>query len=717
MTNLQGTKPFIQAPGPHLPPSQPEDDAINLGALFTTLWRGKWIIAAITCLAILLGGYYAYVAATPLYRSTTVVILDTQQENIVDLQSVVGGLSGETSEVNSEVEVLRARGLMGQVVDRLELTEDPEFNSVLRPVGTLDQITGAIRGALGLISDAAPLPPEEAERRTRDSVVSSLLDQVSVRNKPLSLVFEITAETESPEKSALIADTIAELYIRSQIQVKFDAMEQATGWLTGRVAELEAQLEEAELAVSDFSASTDLVSAAALQALERQLKEMRERIDMSQEAQIAAADRLMAMQLATTRDEKSAAADDGQLRRYLLRAESDPAMARAFDARFTQLLSRAELDVTRAEQQVAALQGSEQELTLQIRLQGDDLIELQQLTREAEAIRLLYEYFLTRLNETAAQQGIQQADSRILSNAVVPNGPSQPRKSLILAMSGILGLTIGMGLILLREARSNGFRTVQDLEAFTGYTVLGQIPQIPARNRKRALSYLSERPTSAAAEAVRNLRTSVLLSNVDSPPKVIVSTSSIPGEGKTTNSLALTQNLLGLGKSVLLIEGDIRRRTFSQYFDDLPKRGLVSVLGGEITLSDAVYRPADFAADILVGEKSTTNAADLFASDRFGNLMADMRTRYDAIIIDTPPVLVVPDARIIAQQADAVLFTVQWDKTSKAQIEEALRMFHSSGQRITGLVLSQISPKGMKRYGHGNLYGAYAGYGADYYAN
>jgi capsular exopolysaccharide synthesis family protein len=243
--------------------------------------------------------------------------------------------------------------------------------------------------------------------------------------------------------------------------------------------------------------------------------------------------------------------------------------------------------------------------------------------------------------------------------------------------------------------------------------VLGQIPQIPARHRKKVLNYLATKPTSAAAEAVRNLRTSILLSNVDNPPKVIVSTSSVPGEGKTTNSLALAQNLVGLGKSVLLIEGDIRKCTFQQYFDDIPDKGLVSVLSGDQTLEEVIFKTPILGADLLVGDKASTNAADLFSSDKFKALIAEVRDKYDTIIIDTPPVLVVPDARIIAQVADAVLFTVLWDKTPKEQVEESMRMFHNANQRITGLVLGQISAKRMKQYGHG----AYAGYGDEYYTN
>ena len=709
---------------PHreLPPQAPasqqtDDDVIDLGALFSTLWRGKWIILLITTVAVFLGGYYAYVVATPLYRATAVVILETNQEQLLDLQSVVGGLSGDTSEVNSEVEVLRARGLMGKVVDRLELVSDPEFNPELRLPGQVDQAKRYVKGLLGLIQPDVVLPQEEAVRRTRDKVITELLEVVTVRNVPQSLVFQVTAETESNRKSALIADTIVDLYILNQIEVKFDATEQATVWLSERLAELQMTLENSEIAVSEFSASTELVSVEGLQALERQIKELRDRIDTAEMNRATVVAQLAALEGAGSRSDQSMIADDAQLSRLLPRAENDPAIATAFVARLELVLQRKRLDLVRADQQLMALRSSEEELNRELSQQGEDLITLQQLTREAEATRVLYEYFLTRLNETSAQQGIQQADSRILSDAVVPTQASAPRKSLILAMSGILGLMLSAGLILLREMRNNSFRTAQDLERMTGYTVLGQIPSMPAASRRKVLKYLADKPTSAAAESVRNLRTSLMLSNVDRPPQVIISTSSVPREGKTTNSLALAHNLLGLGKKVLLMEGDIRRRTLHQYFDNMPDKGIVSVLSGEVSLADAVFKGAGFDGDILCGEKTSANAADLFASDKFNELIAEARNNYDAVIIDTPPVLVVPDARIIAEQVDAIVFTVQWDKTSKCQVEEALRLFHNSGQRVTGLVLSQISARGMKRYGYGGRYGAYSGYGAEYYTN
>lgn len=693
-------------------------DEISLLNTFGILWRGKWLIGLFALVMMFLGGYYAFGVAEPRYSATSVVILETQQANIVDLESVMGGFSGDMASVNSEVEILRSRSLMGKVVDRLNLTEDPAFNSALRPPSALGETVSWLRTRLGgSATSTSSLSPEEKTRRARDRAINSLLRSVTVTNVRLSYVFQISVTTDDPRKAALIADTIAELYILEQLEVKFEATQQAMEWLTGRVSELRIQLEEAEARVGDFSTSIDLISIDALQAQEVQLKDIRDRIADAQEAVVVAQERLAALQASSTFEERAASADDLQLTRLLPRVATDSEIASAFETRFAQVLARAELEVTRLEQQVVALEGSQAALEEQIERQGADLITLQQLSREAEAVGLLYETFLQRLQEMSAQQGIQQADSRVLSNAEVPLSPSAPRKSMILLMSLMLGLLGGMTYVLLRELRQSGFRTAEDLESFAGYSVLGQIPSIPARKRKKVLSYLLEKPTSNAAEAYRNLRTSLMLSNVDEPPRVILSTSCVPGEGKTTNSLALAQNFTGLGKKVLLIEGDIRRRTFAEYFANIPEKGLVSVMSGDISLEDALVKDDMLQASILAGEISSINAADLFASDKFRNLIARVRNEFDIVIIDTPPVLVVPDARIIAESVDAVLFSVKWDHTSKSQLTEALRMFHSSGQRPSGLVLSQINAKRMKVYGYGGQYGAYAAYGSKYYSN
>lgn len=679
-----------------------DDGTIDLGQIFSSLRVGWKTITIATILSVSLGVVYGYYLATPIFTAKSVVVLDTRKAQVVDLQGMMSGLTGESDELNTEVEVLRSRGLADKVVDELGLVSDPEFNGSLRPPSATSQV----KAYLGF--EGKPATPEAV----RSNVVTEFLKRLSVRNVPSSYVFEISVKSEDPSKAALIADTVARRYILNQIEVKFDATEQATAWLTNRVGELKSELEASEERLKAFNASTSLISEVTLTSLEAQLKDMRDRVAQVTEQETVVISRLESLKSATDMQARIEISGDAELRRL----QADEA---AFAARYVQVIARAELEAARATDQRKALEKSLQTLSEQASAQGDDMIKLQQLTREAEASRTLYEYFLSRLKETSAQQGVQQADSRMLSAAVTPAQPTEPRKSLILAMAGLLGLMAGVALVLFREATRSGYRTAQQLEEETGVVVMGQIPMIPGKARKDILAYLANKPSSAAMEAVRNLRTSVLLSNIDKPPQVIMSTSSVPSEGKTTNSLALAMNLVGTGKSVLLIEGDIRRNTLGQYFPtDRSAKGLVSVLSGDAKLDDVIIKNVALGLSVVAGEKSTINAADLFMSDAWSTFITQMRERFDYIIIDTPPVLVVPDARIIAQVADAVLFTVRWNQTSRVQVQEALRMFESLRLKVSGLVLSQIDGAQMKRYGYGGRYGgygAYSSYGAKYY--
>ena len=614
--------------------------------------------------------------------------------------------------------MFRSRELIGKLVDRLALTEDPEFNGLLRPEPEFS--VGKVRAWVKeLILGPEPEGPPPTEQAIRDAVINGALAALSISNVRQSYVFKITAVTESPRKSALIANTLAELYILDQLEVKFEATEQATEWLTERVGQLQVELEQSVAEVEAFNTGTTLVSPETLAALNRQLKDLRDRVVGADEAVTLAETRLAELQAAKaseTPDVMEEVAGDRTLTRVHKLLEDGGASARdTFDARFAQVVARAELERDRAVSQRDALAGSVDNMQSRITEQSADLVQLQQLQREAEASRLIYEYFLGRLKETSVQQGIQQADSRILSRAVVPNVPSAPRKSRILLLSAILCMMLGGGLVLLREMMQNTFRTAEDLAAITGYTVMGQIPKIPARKRAGVLKYLMDKPNSAASEAIRNLRTSIMLSNVDNPPQIIMSTSAIPGEGKTTQSIALAHNFSGLGKKVLLIEGDIRRLVFTNYFDLPGERGLLSVLSGDIALEEAIVHEPGLGVDVLKGERSSTNAADVFSSHRFTDLLEQARKTYDTIIIDTPPVLVVPDARVIGQAADATLMAIRWNATSKSQVQEALRLFEIVNFRITGLVLNQIDAKGMKKYGYGASYGAYGTYGKSYY--
>ena len=709
-------KARIEGPVPARPPAD-QGDEIDLLQLFGVLWRGKWVILFAAILVLVSGGYYAFAIAVPQYSATARLALQARDQQIVNLESVMSGVSTEQSAINTELEVIRSRGLLERLVTDMDLVQDPEFNATLRKPAALsrENLVNLVAPVLSISLPEEPVPTHEEIKIGTAQAVRGAISVSSQRN---TYLLDIKVTSEGRQKSAEMANRLAQIYLDDQIEIKFSATEYAVDWLSGRVTDLELELKQKDDAIKDLRAETELVSLEALEALNLRAKDIRERLS---EAQIAVAlanekvDRLG--ELAETEDIDAillALPDPSLLTISDAAQGGDGAAKRTFFERFNSLFERTRVNADRVIQQRDALKASYERIQEQIAMQNVDLVKLNQLTREAEATRVLYETFLTRLKETSVQIGLQQADSRILSLAT-PGQQVAPRRSMVLALSLILGGMLGAGIVLLRHVLHNGFRTAEDLEQLTGYAVLGQIPKIPIRRRDRLISYIRSKTTSASAEAVRNLRTSILMSNIDNPPKVIMSTSSIPGEGKTTQAIALAHNLSGLGKKVLLVEGDIRRRTFTEYFDKDPPGSLISVVSGEQPLAEAVLRDTDLGADVLMGDKSSINAVDLFSSEKFHAFIETARVAYDFVIIDTPPVLVVSDSRVIGQSVDAIIYAVKWDSTSQSLVKDGLRQFSSIGLPVAGLVLSQIDPRGMKRYGYGGNYGGYSSYGRGYY--
>ena len=220
-----------------------------------------------------------FFAATPVYTASTTVALESREQQVVDIENVVTGLSGDQATVNTEVEVIRSRELIERVVLDLDLVGDPEFNDALQeaPFISVDTAVNAMQAIIG--TGSAEDPPL-TDAAILDGVIDAVLERAQISNIRQSYVFTIRVTTEEAEKSAAIADRWALLYIDDQVRIKLEKTEQATTWLGERVAELQIELEQAEESLKSFSTNTDLVSPEGLVALNRQLKELRERRDM-----------------------------------------------------------------------------------------------------------------------------------------------------------------------------------------------------------------------------------------------------------------------------------------------------------------------------------------------------------------------------------------------------------------------------------------------------
>jgi succinoglycan biosynthesis transport protein ExoP len=594
---------------------------------------GKWVLVAGALAGGLLFALQAFLLAGPVYRATAVVILDTRSEEIIGAGAIVAGLSGEVTEINTEIEVLRGRELLGRVVDELGLVSDPEFNGALVEDPWTAQARRTVREAI-----LGP-PPPRGEGWEREATLSALQARIAVQAVPASYVFRITASAGDPMKAARIADAVAEAYIEGQIAAKAAAVDAATAALAGRVYELEAELVEAEARLAGMVAAQDALTPDDLVGLDRALTETRESL-LALEGEIAA--------LPQDGDSDAAA------RRATLVADEAVLTARA-----------------------AAMAASER--------------RIDQTWREVEVTRALYEDFLSRLKETAVQRELIRPDARVLSAAVPPAVHASPRRAQTMTMGVILGLVVAGGALLLREGMVRTFRSVEEVERATGRRVLSALPEMPGETGRDLLRALAERPLSPEAEAVRQLRTALALEPGGPLPGVIMLTSALPGEGKTTLAAALAQNLAAVGLSVVLVETDLRRRAFAAFFGTSRSDGIVSVIHAELGAEEAIFAADPWGFDVMAGITGTqAGLPDLLASDRFADVMAVLRTGYDVVLLDTTPLLTAPDAQIVGRHAEAVIHCLRWNATTREETRAALRLLHGIGRGPAGIVLTRV---------------------------
>lgn len=708
-----------------------EDSEIDLTAIINVLWRGKFWIILLATIGFILGGLYAFRVAVPIYPATAVIQLNNQRENVVDIQSVVSenlltGGWADSSRMSTEIIAMTSRNMMSKLIDHLDLMNDPYFNPKLAKMAMSESEKPSLisqfrprRFLASLFSkktDAVgPVIRSEADKTNalRNNIISNLAGTLSVNTIGDTYTFQINAITTNPVLSVNLANGLAAVYIQDSVDEKFNATEKASTWLSQKAAELKIELQESEQRIKEFNDGTNLISEENLTLLTIQLKDLRQRISALENDLKNSTSRYSRLSdLIKTGDLQSITEFSGDIRLAQLapRVESGITDRNTFDVRAQSVLKQIKSQMERSQKQLTALAGSEKSLGMKIEEQSDDLVELQQLQRDTQASGLLYESFSSRLKEISVQQGLLSPSSRLLSPAIQQR-KSAPRRPAIMMMALILGGMFAAVLLLIREWMNNTFRSPEALEEFTNYRLLGTVPKLKEKTRRGVLGYVTKNPASAFAEAVRNLRTSILLSDIDNPPQVIMSTSSMPAEGKTTLSLTLAQNMAGLGKKVLVLECDIRKRVFAEYFDIENRDGFIAVMTGEAKLEDTVYRPEDMGIDILIGEKSSANAADIFSSQKFEEFVKGLRKSYDYIIIDTPPVLAVPDARVVAQHADAIVYSVRWDKTQRSELKIGLAMFESVNMPVSGLVMTLLDTKQMKRYGYAGSYGYH--YGGD----
>lgn len=312
---------------------------------------------------------------------------------------------------------------------------------------------------------------------------------------------------------------------------------------------------------------------------------------------------------------------------------------------------------------------------------------------------------MSRLKETTEQEDLQTADARILSAAFVPSFPTGDMRNRLITIGGMLGGLLAIALVFWRDAMDETLKLPSELQELTGLPLVGSIPRSEnCGERYSVIAQFRQNPKSSMAEAIRSLRTSLLRPSDQNKPQVVMFTSSVPHEGKSTTAMLTALTSRQMGKSTLLMDCDLRLPAVANALDtDDTAPGLLSVLDGRASIADAIWTDPETGLHVLMTKPNEialpVNAADVLASKRFENLILELRKWYDLIILDTPPVLIVADAQILSMRVDAIAYSVAWKATPRGAVMDGLQQLAASGGPQPKMVMTLIDEAKASRYG------------------
>jgi exopolysaccharide transport family protein len=710
--------------------------------------RRKWQLIGVTTLVCVLAGIIL-VQIVPEYRSTSLVMLDTRKARVTNTADVLTTGTIDIPAMQTEIEVLRSASLLGRVVDKLHMDKDPEFGAA-QP-GMIGSAVGGIKDYVSgwFSSPNAIKLPVDSDTGPRTRAIVALSRALTTAARGRSYVIGIAVDSADPAKAKRINDTITDFYIVDQLQAKLDANKRATDFFNDRLDELRRNVETAESAVASYREKSGLTIGKDSTIASQSLSELNSQLVQAHAQRADRESRLVALQQAARNpatlggvtevlanplisqlraQEAEVARRVGDLnQRY---GDSHPRMLQAraelgqIQGRIAQevakIISSLQGDAEAAKSKETELQAQVDSLEQKAGGLGHSEVTLHQLDREAQSSRAVYEDFLKRFKELREQQDIQQPDARVLSPASLPTSPSFPRYGLTMIAALAVGLVLGAVVILLIERLDGGFRTGEQIERLTSRALVGMIPGLSRTTlgKLAPARFAVDKPASAYAESLRSAYTAISLGTLDVPPKVIMVTSSLPGEGKSTFVCSLAGLIARSSpeKKIIVVDCDLRRSAVASSLG-VPKSDstIDEYLSGAKPLEQVIQRDEISGLYFIQARSNTPNSAEILDSNAMRSFIKGLSEQFDLVFLDTPPVMAVSDSRIAAQLADYIIFLIRWEQTPRELAVNALRLLRDLRKNI-GVVLAQVNIRRHSKYGYGD-YGYYYSKYRDYYSS
>jgi len=730
--------------------AEPVGQTVEFLRYWRVLTKHKWRIASLVLLAGLFSALLAF-SFEPVYRAKAILMVDTNSKGFspVGDAAMSGWVSFYETQtyLNTQLILIRSRGLAEDVVDRLELWKETEFDPRQKqPSRARFQIDWARILPWSLSREGSDDEPVLTDQEVRELVVDALSGGIDATVVPDTDVIELNFMSGDPELATRIVNEYADAYVELGLESRLERVQRAANWLTVRLEGLRGKLEASETALQQYRDEQGLVDMEGAPDLtDRELSELSDRLVEARVDRDALArlytqvknlrnlsgsdvtthpvvlknpiiQTLKTEEVSAEREVSGLAERYGAKHPKMVAARRDLETVRAklsTEIANTVASVRKQLDIAGAkveqfEAEFASLKDSAQRIDRKE-------FKLGSLQRDVEANRQLYEMFLTRFKETDLGADLESTNARIVDTAVVPDSPIKPRKVRIILVGVFLALMLGIGLAFLLEYLDNTVKNGDDLESVLGIPMLGSIPLLKRATLRKATAgrMFQDRPKSEFAEAIRTVRTGVVLSGLDHPHRVILVTSSFPSEGKTTVTANLAMAMGHLDR-VLLIDCDLRRASVGKQFGlDAHADGLADVVAGTQELSDCIYPIEGSDVSILPAGTTVPNPLELLSSQRFADLLETVRGSYDRILLDSPPAQAVSDALVLAQLVDSVLFVIKADATPLPLVRLALRRLRQVQAPIIGAVLNQFDFLKAAKYGYGH-YGKYRRYSYAY---
>jgi capsular exopolysaccharide synthesis family protein len=719
-------------PGHAFRPIEPE--RMHLRQLFgILLQRAKLALGVAAAVFIVVMASFAL--KTPTYSATGSVVIDAKGVNMARPEQPQGYTPlPDTSAVDTQVEILRSQALAERVVKRLKLYDDPEFNGAVAP-----RLFGLIPGQPPI---AAPSP------RLVSRVASNLMNHVWIRRAGLTYVVYVGVSSTSPKKAAMLTNIYMDEYLKKQLDDKIALVSKANTELGASLEKMRADAEVAEARVQEYKNAHGLLSSEGATMAEQEVSTLNTQLAQAKaeaaekQARYEAAQNQLrgggggadvgaALGSDTIREMRK---QEAELSVKLAQLKADftddyPEVKRV-QAQLKDIRAEIQTEINRilsnlrAESQAAA--GRESSLLASrgaaaggIAANNQAMIGLVGLQQRADAAKAIYDAYLTRAKQVAAESSLQQADGSINSQASQPTTPSSPNMRLGLALAFLAALVAASASIIMAEFWDKQLRSRNDVERELGVPFAGVLPDFRSVKPKNLRGpeaapqeYLVSHPFSGFAEAFRNLRAFLMVSARGEDAKLIVITSAVPREGKSLTSFCLARTLALGGARVCLVDCDLRQRGVTKILG-AREIGLVEVVQDKAPLSEAlVHDPKSNMFVLPAAGKSIPY--DLFSNPDTDEVLRELSEQFDYVILDAPPILGVADARILAGKADRVLYLVQWNKTPLRAAQSAVDILNECGANVCGALLTKVNVKGQARYGYGDS-SDYYGYFKNYY--